>query len=316
MLIDRARVDKTFRRLCGWSRIGAIPSEATFSRAFAEFSASELPSRLHAALIVRTHKDRLVGHVARDSTAIESREKPFRPEKPAAQAAAGSPQETVAEGPPSKRKPGRPRKDGKPSLPKQPAQPSRIERQKKMSLAEMQADLPRYCDFGFKTNAKGYQTKWIGYKLHMDTVDGDIPVSCILTAASVHDSQVAIPLATMTAHRVTNLYDLMDSAYDVAEILDHSRALGHVPIVDVNPRNNPKLKQEKAQEAKRRERLGFCTAESIRYKQRTSAERVNGNLKDNHGGNYLRVRGHAKVMCHLMFGILVITTEQMLRLAT
>jgi hypothetical protein len=30
--------------------------------------------------------------------------------------------------------------------------------------------------------------------------------------------QAAIPLATMSAGRVTNLYDLMDSAYDVAEI--------------------------------------------------------------------------------------------------
>jgi len=31
----------------------------------------------------------------------------------------------------------------------------------------------------------------------------------------LHDSQVAIPLATLTAGRVTSLYDLMDSAYDV-----------------------------------------------------------------------------------------------------
>jgi len=30
----------------------------------------------------------------------------------------------------------------------------------------------------------------------------------------VHDSQVALPLATMSAQRVTNLYDLMDAAYD------------------------------------------------------------------------------------------------------
>ena len=37
----------------------------------------------------------------------------------------------------------------------------------------------------------------------------------------------------MTAERVTNLYDLMDAAYDAAEI-----SLGHVPIIDVNPRNN------------------------------------------------------------------------------
>ncbi len=57
----------------------------------------------------------------------------------------------------------------------------------------------------------------------------------MLTAASVHDSQVAIPLATITAWRVTNLYDLMDSAYDVAAIKQHSRDLNHVPIIDINP---------------------------------------------------------------------------------
>ncbi len=61
--------------------------------------------------------------------------------------------------------------------------------------------------------------------------NGQIPISGILTAASLHDSQVAIPLATMTAQRVTNLYDMMDAAYDATEILDHSRSLGHVPIV-------------------------------------------------------------------------------------
>ena len=51
----------------------------------------------------------------------------------------------------------------------------------------------------------------------------------MLTAASVHDSQVAIPLATITAGQVTNLYDLMDSAYvNVAAIKQHSRDLNHV----------------------------------------------------------------------------------------
>ena len=42
-LIERLQVDKTLRRLCGWTYAGEIPSEATFSRAFAEFSASALP---------------------------------------------------------------------------------------------------------------------------------------------------------------------------------------------------------------------------------------------------------------------------------
>jgi len=35
-----------------------------------------------------------------------------------------------------------------------------------------------------------------------------------LTAASLHDSQVAIPLMKMTSERVDYLYDLMDAAYD------------------------------------------------------------------------------------------------------
>src|SRR5262249_25133323 len=81
-LIERLTYDKTLRRLCGWHRVRAVPSEATFSRAFAEFAASELPSRMHEALIVATHKDRLVGHVSRDATAIEAREKPKKIEAP------------------------------------------------------------------------------------------------------------------------------------------------------------------------------------------------------------------------------------------
>ena len=66
MLIDRLAVDKRLRRLCGWERPGQVPSESTFSRAFAEFAESELPSRVHEALIKTTHAERLVGHISRD----------------------------------------------------------------------------------------------------------------------------------------------------------------------------------------------------------------------------------------------------------
>jgi len=297
LLIEMLSADKTLRRLCGWQRPGEVPSEATFSRAFAAFAASALPSRLHAALIEETHADRLVGHISRDSTAIEAREKPVKPDRPA---------------PAARHKRGRPRKGEI----RRTAPPRRIERQQGMTLAAMLADLPRACDVGAKRNAKGHQETWIGYKLHIDTADGEIPISCVLTAASVHDSQVAIPLATMTAARVTNLYDLMDSAYDVAEIKQHSRALGHVPIIDINPRATPGLKQERADEAKRQRRVGHRMAEQVRYGERSTAERVNGGLKDNHGGRTVRVRGPAKVMCHLMFGVLSFTALQLLRLVT
>ena len=302
-LIDRLQFDKTLRSLCGWSTLSEVPSEATFSRAFQEFADLELPSRVHEALIRQALEDRIVGHISRDATAIEGHEKPHRAEKP----------ETAAPTDKPKAKRGRPRK-GEQRLPTK--EPSRIERQAGMTLARMLADLPRGCNIGCKRNAKGHQESWTGFKLHIDTADGDIPISCILTSASVHDSQVAIPLATMTAGRVDNLYDLMDSAYDVAAIKNHSRALGHVPIVAINPRRDSALKQELALEEKRLALVGHSMAEDIRYNQRSSAERVNGNFKDNHGGRTVRVRGPDKVMCHLMFGIVVIAATQIFRLLT
>ena len=67
---------------------------------------------------------------------------------------------------------------------------------------------------------------WIGYKLHLDVADGDIPVSAMITSASVHDSQVAVPLIQMSSDRVTYLYDLADSAYDAPHIKGYSRLLG------------------------------------------------------------------------------------------
>src|ERR1019366_2651293 len=176
----------------------------------------------------------------------------------------------------------------------------RLERQVNMTLAAMLADLPTACAVGTKRNAKGYKTSWIGYKLHIDTADGDIPVSCLLTSASLHDSQVALPLATITAGRVTNFYDLMDSAYDAPEIAQRSRALGHVPIIDSNPRRG----------------AGHALAEDIRFRERSAAERVNSALKDSYGARFVRVRGHDKVLCHLMFGILALAAEKLMRLVT
>ena len=273
MLLDRLRHDSTLRRLCGWRSVKHIPSEATFSRAFAEFADSALPSHLHEALIKRTQGERLAGHISRDSTAIEGRERPT------------------------------------------PKAPRRLERQRNMTLPEMLADLPYACDIGVKRDAKGYQTSWSGYKLHIDAADGAIPVSCLLTSASLHDSQVAIPLATLTAERVRNLYDLMDSAYDAPEIRAHSRALGHVAIIDVNPRSGAR-KQALRQERQARRACGLVLSEERRYHERSTVERVNGRLKDEFGGRSVRVRGHAKVLCHLMFGIVALTVDQLMRLVT
>ena len=298
-LLDRLSVDVSLRRICGWESQREIPHESQFSRAFADFAASELPQRLHAALIAETQQERLIGHISRDSTEIEAREKPLR--KPVAE---------VAIKPVGKR--GRP-KSGEPSL---PPEPTRLERQAGMTLEQMLDDLPRAANVGSKNNSKGYKETWVGYKLHLDVADGQIPISCILTSASLHDSQAAIPLARLTAQRVTHLYDLMDSAYDAQSIHEQVRGLGQIPIIDAHPRRDAAQKAELQAEAKRRKLLNFNYAEDVRYRERTTVERVNARLKDEFGGRTIRVRGNAKVMCHLMFGILALAADQILRLIT
>ena len=298
-LLDRLSVDVSLRRICGWESQREIPHESQFSRTFADFAASELPQRLHAALIAETQQERLIGHISRDSTEIEAREKPLR--KPVAE---------VPLKPVGKR--GRP-KSGEQPL---PPEPTRLERQAGMTLEQMLDDLTRACNVGSKNNSKGYKETWVGYKLHLDVADGQIPISCILTSASLHDSQAAIPLARLTAQRVTHLYDLMDSAYDAQSIHEQVRGLGQIPIIDAHPSRDAAQKAELQAEAKRRKLLNFNDAEDVRYRERTTVERVNTRLKDEFGGRTIRVRGNAKVMCHLMFGIVALAADQILRLIT
>ncbi len=175
-----------------------------------------------------------------------------------------------------------------------------IERQVGQSAADSLAQLPTACDIGSKQNSKGFKETWTGYKRHIDTADGDIPVTAILTSASLHDSQAAIPLMRLTGERVTYRYDLADAAYCSGVIRAVSRQEGHVPLIDHNPR--------------RGEKIDFAPHEAERYKARSQAERVNSLLKDNHGGLQVRVRGAPKVYTHVMFGNLVIAAEQLLRL--
>ena len=280
-LIDRLKVDQPLRRWCGFSATHRIPGKHRFSRAFAEFAQIRLAERSHATLIQDHLGDQLIGHVARDSTAIEAREKPATKEAP-------------AQAVPRRR--GRPRR-GEVRPPK--AQ-SRLARQQGQTLAQMMAELPTACDTGTKQDSQGFKRSWRGYKLHIDTVDGDIPVKAILTSASVHDSQVMMPLMVATSQRVTYLYDLADAAYCSPILRAASRALGHVPLIDHNPR--------------RGEKIPFAPHEKRRFKIRTQAERVNARLKDSHGGTSVWVRGHAKIASHLMFGVAVIAASQLLRL--
>jgi hypothetical protein len=303
-LIERLQSDPQLRTVCGWKPQEKLPHESTFSRAFAEFAEMELPQFVHEALIRDTQKDRLVGHIARDSTAIEVRE---RFKDSAAKRKAKEEKRKA-----KKAKKNKKVRSGSPRSGQQlKKEKTRLQRQREMTVPEMLDELPRQCDIGVKTSSKGHPQHWRGYKLHLDVADGQIPISAVLTSASVHDSQVAIPLAAITAQRVISLYDVMDSAYDAREITDHSRSLGHVPIIDPAQRVGPRRSVIGPFKQPRQ----FTPAEEERFKERTMIERVNGRLKDEFGGRFIRVRGAAKVMAHLMFGVLVLTVDQLMRLS-
>lgn len=295
-LIGRLRADAQLRRLCGWDHIRALPHESKFSRAFALFAASELPQQLHVALIAATQAHRLVGHIARDATAIEARER-------------------VPEALLEHKRQRRRRKQKRPRRARATERGTRIERQRHQKLEAMLAELPRACDIGGKKNSRGHDNYWRGYKLHLDVADGQIPISAVLTSASVHDSQVAIPLMTMTTARVEYLYELMDSAYDAGPIHAHSRQLNHAPIIAVQGSRGTKKpsRMPKVFPAKLAPELTWAQRE--RYKERTMSERVNARLKDEFGAGHVRVRGPVKVMAHLMFGVVALTVDQWLRLA-
>ncbi len=194
VLVDRLRHHPTLRRPVGWSRVPEVPGEPAFSRAFAWFAETRLPERMHGALVRAAYAGPVVGHISRDSTATVGRERPAPKPKP---------QERP------KRKRGRPEKGEE-----VPKEPTRLERRPPDGMtAEGMADgLPKACGTGTKRNAKGYRESWRGYRLHIDAADGDVPVSCILTSASLHDSQAAIPLSKMTALRVDHCHQLMDAA--------------------------------------------------------------------------------------------------------
>ena len=59
-LIRTPQATKNLRRICGFSATGNIPSESTFSHAFAEFSVNELGRNVHDSLVQEYLADELL----------------------------------------------------------------------------------------------------------------------------------------------------------------------------------------------------------------------------------------------------------------
>jgi transposase len=276
-LIQRLKGEPNLRLLCGFTK---IPSKATFSRAYAALSETTVLQETLDTIVVTAHKDTVVYHVSRDSTAIEAREK----------VAAKKPEKK------EKKRRGRPKKGE--ARTKQPEKT--LEKQASASVEQSLQDINTACAWGCKKNSQGNVTFWKGYKLHLDVSDIGFPLSAFVSGANVHDSQLAIPLEKMTEQKTQFCYSLMDSAYDAQEIDTFIRGRGRVPIIDPNKRRNVS-------------RPPLDPAKQERFKFRSGVERANGFLKDFLLPTKLWVKGHAKVSFVLLSAVVCLAALRTLQ---
>jgi len=300
-LIDRLHHDRTLRIICGWRYKSDIPSESKFSRVFKELSDLQIAAKTHEQFVKEYLSDTVFMYNAIDATKIPLRVKPVKVEK--------------EENP--KNKVGRPKK----SEVKEPKQPTILQQQQTMTTTkELLSLVSTHCGVGIKQNSKGNREVWIGGKLHISAVDGDIPVAAFYSGANVHDSSVALPLINETSKRVNYLYDLQDAGYDSNIIRNFSKKLGHRPIIDINPKNSKELKAKielQKEEKGKFEMLHLPqNSDTHHYNQRSMVERVNKYLKEDFGCNTIYYQGATKVASVLAFGILSICIHQSLKLVT
>jgi len=300
-LIDRLHHDRTLRILCGWRYKNSIPSESKFSRVFKELSDMKIAQKAHKQFIKEYLNEKTFFYNASDSTKIPLREKPVKVEKEK----------------PKAKKRGRPKKGEI----KKPTKPTILQQQIKMQSVEEKLSLvSTACGVGRKQNSKGNYETWIGGKLHISVVDGDIPITSIYSSANVHDSSVALPLMQETSKRVKYLYDLQDAGYDANIIREYSINLGHQPIIDINPKNSQNLRDKI--ELIKHEKRSFKffnlqqDLDEEHYNQRSMVERVNKYLKEDFGCKTIYYQGATKVASVLAFGILSICIHQSLKLVT
>jgi len=299
-LIDRLRIDRTLRVLCGWRYSNSIPSESKFSRVFQDLSELNIAQKTHEKFVKDYLSEKTFFYNATDATKIPLREKAVKKDK--------------AE-PKIKHKVGRPKKGER----REPIKPKILEQQKDMqTVDEMLSLVSRDCGVGIKQNSKGNREVWIGGSLHISVVDGDIPITAFYSGANVHDSSVALPLIQETSKRVNYLYDLQDAGYDADIIREFSIKHKHRPIIDINPKNSQILRDKI--ELREHEEIVFKSLhnrhldmDKEHYNQRSMVERVNAYLKDSFGCNKIYYQGANKVASVLAFGILSVCIHQSLK---
>jgi hypothetical protein len=276
-LIEYLKVDRVLRSICGFDeRNSLLPSESTFSRAFAEIVNSKVGEKLLEYIVTANCGDTLHEHISIDGSAIPVAEKAT----------------------PAKKIWGK-TKSGK---------KKRIVKNKNSAAIQLTQDthtiienLSTVCDFGSKKDSHGNSIKWKGYKLHAAVNDYNIPVAAIVTSASVNDTLGAIPLIRNVEDRIDTLYYLMDKGYDAAAIRTEIANHGKAGLIDFNHRGN------------KEDDRAFMPHEKERYGNRAFSESLFSHLKMQHLPSYILYRGIEKVKTVLNFALAVIATLQIIK---
>ena len=270
-LVRMLRAEPLSRRLCGWDSPGLVPSETRFCRVVGEFAERGFTDKWFAEMIVEHHGDIPAETVSYDSAPVEVRTRAAN----------------------AKRRLARIDPDQPP--------PSPISVQGARTAEANMAELPVECGWGCKRDSQEKRMQWKGGKIHAAVTRDGVPIAVKYTSASLHDSQVMVPLAQQAAARVPHLFDLADAAYDAEPIRAACAELGTVAVSDANPRRSA-------------EAHAMSELEREVYRDRSAAERFFSHLLESHGGRTVRVRAPAKVALHLLLGTIVVAVEQMLRM--
>lgn len=234
-----------------------VPAESTVSSALKRVETIIDIQNMHGVLIEAYRVvagQSIVEHLSIDSTVIEVREKPVTPVR-------------KKKNEPQKR--GRKKKGSKEQEEylKQKAEEEALKQQYYLEEPKISfGNLENRCSLTAKKNSKGKAQWYTGYKAHFATDDHGVPLSYAITGASVHDSQCAIPLAKMVKQRLFFiLYVLGDKAYNSVDINHFFETFTQAKfIADVKSNSKYELTPNEVE----------------RYKNRTTVERTNAELKE------------------------------------
>jgi transposase len=88
-LLEQLHQSEALRGLCG---MATVASEATFSRAFAQFARQNLGDRVLEAMVSKFVSGQIVMHLSHDTTAVEARERAQKKVKAVKEKKTGAPQ--------------------------------------------------------------------------------------------------------------------------------------------------------------------------------------------------------------------------------